>query len=160
VSVLGFSLFWQRVSRLAVGEVAAQKKKTAGEGQRTRGVGGRGEVCAPHDISIMAASYSNNRATPPPPSLEVLEGLKTAAEGGDKVSQGALGLYYLQGDGVERNPELGVSWLRKAADQDCGLAHYLLATCYAMGICVAKNVRQARKQYRASAAAGYPAEVS
>jgi hypothetical protein len=113
-----------------------------------------------HDVSIKAASSSNNRATPPTPSLAVMEGIKTAAEGGDKVSQEALGLSYLKGHGVERNPELGVSWLRRAADQGCGRGQNILADCYATGVGVAKNVRRAVKHYRAAAAAGYPAAVT
>jgi TPR repeat protein len=107
----------------------------------------------------MAASSSNNRATQTPPSLEDVARLARLA-GGDKDAQAALGNLYLQGDGVERNLELAVSWIRKAADQGSAPGHYLLAKCYAAGVGVAKDVRQARKHYRASAAAGYPAAVS
>ena len=90
----------------------------------------------------MSASSSDG-ARPPPPSLAPMEALYIAAEGGDKDSQAALGHLYLKGERVERNPELGVSWLRGSADQGSGLGHHNLAICYAMGVGIAKDVRRA-----------------
>jgi TPR repeat protein len=88
-----------------------------------------------------------------------MEALYIAAEGGDKDSQAALGHFYLKGERVERNPELGVSWLRGSADQGSGLGHHNLAICYAMGVGIAKDVRRAVKHYRVSAAASFPSAV-
>jgi TPR repeat protein len=93
------------------------------------------------------------RMTLPPALVE-------AADGGDAEAQAALGDCYLKGRGVERNPELGVSWLRRATDQRFGPSHYLLARCYATGVGVGKDVRRAVKHYRASAAAGFPPAVT
>jgi hypothetical protein len=90
-----------------------RRKTTAGEGQHTLEWAAEGR--AAHDTKdsfrIMSAA------------------LLEAAEGGDAEAQAGLGYSYLQGEGVERNPELGVSWLRRSADQGFGSAHYLLATC-------------------------------
>ena len=46
-----------------------------------------------------------------------------AAESGDDKGQVLLAQCYLQGRGVERDPELAASWFRKSADQGNAIGH-------------------------------------
>jgi hypothetical protein len=78
-----------------------------------------------------------------------------AAEIGDDKGQVLLAQCYLQGRGVERDPELAASWFRKSADQGNAIGHWKLSMCYAGGVGIVKSVRRAVKHVRASADAGH-----
>ena len=55
------------------------------------------------------------------------------AEQGDADAQFELGVHHILGEGVQKNPTLGVQWLRKAAEQGHAAAQYSLGRCYAAG---------------------------
>jgi hypothetical protein len=94
---------------------------------------------------------SLNRLPPPPaeptaasPSPEVLEqpaekplamlngeiALAARAEGGDAKAQYQLGMAYFKGAGVERDLQLALKWIEKAAEQSYGEAQYTLGAMY------------------------------
>ena len=72
--------------------------------------------------------------------------LQDAAARHDAYAQAELGLAYLNGTGVVRNPKLGLIWLRRAAKQD-PVAMEALAVCYDMGLGVERDPMKA-KQWR------------
>lgn len=51
------------------------------------------------------------------------------AEKGVARAQYAIAVSYLSGEGIEKNQEMAMVWLQKAADQSYGKALYLLADC-------------------------------
>ncbi|MCA9028839.1 MAG: sel1 repeat family protein [Planctomycetaceae bacterium] len=67
-----------------------------------------------------------------------------AAERGDSQSQCSLGVHYMNGDGVPRDPKVAANWYRQAALQNDEWACYLLGLCYRDGLGVRANRRWAR----------------
>lgn len=55
------------------------------------------------------------------------------AKKGDAAGQYILGQLYLNGRGVQKNPAIAFSWLKKAADQHHPLAQFAIGTLYATG---------------------------
>ena len=51
------------------------------------------------------------------------------AELGDAMAQYNLGVSYLNGDGVAKNPAEAAKWFGKSADQDYAYAYYALGLC-------------------------------
>ncbi|MDE6354491.1 MAG: sel1 repeat family protein, partial [Prevotella sp.] len=58
-----------------------------------------------------------------------------------------LGLYYRNGDGVERDYEKAFYWFNKAAEHDDPMAWVELGHCYAAGRGVAEDYSQAVRWY-------------
>jgi tetratricopeptide (TPR) repeat protein len=86
--------------------------------------------------------------TPLPSSAEgTLMGTRDRAEAGDAEAQCRLGLWYLNGQGVEKNFSEGVRWLTKASEQNNALAEFNLAVCYSKGFGLRKNQAEACKWY-------------
>ncbi|GBL24036.1 secretory immunoglobulin A-binding protein EsiB [Opitutia bacterium] len=54
-------------------------------------------------------------------------------------AQTLLGHAYFNGEGVQQDQALAISWYRKAAEQGLAEAQYNLGGCYANGIGVAKD---------------------
>jgi len=77
-----------------------------------------------------------------------------AAEQGDSEAQTTLGNMYLHGQGVAKNDEQAVHWLRKAANQGCAVGQNNLGIMYDHGKGVAKNDDQALYWYRKAAEQG------
>ena len=61
---------------------------------------------------------------------------------------------YINGGGVEKDPEEGVKWWRKAAEQGHAYAQYNLGFTYATGSGVQRNLREAAKWHRKAAEQG------
>lgn len=76
------------------------------------------------------------------------------ARRGVSEDQAKLGTRYMIGHGVVKNPEEGIKWLKKAANQKNGGALFMLGRIYYNGWGVKKDVEQAIKWYRASAQTG------
>lgn len=68
---------------------------------------------------------------------------RMAAESGLDDAQWLLGLFYLNGIGVEKDPKEAVVWLEKAAEQGNAKALKSLAGCYFQGFGVQKNTAEA-----------------
>lgn len=66
-------------------------------------------------------------------------GIRLRAYKGDAEAQYLMGMYYLNGDGVDSNPEIAVHWLRLSAMQDYRPAQRQLAECYSLGVGVGAN---------------------
>ena len=53
-----------------------------------------------------------------------------------------LGACYLMGNGVAKSDEVGMMWIRKAADQNDPVALNVLASCYLKGIGVLNQTKR------------------
>jgi len=76
------------------------------------------------------------------------------AEIGNVDSQYSLGIRYLKGDGIEKNPKNAVTWVRKAAEQDHAGAQYQLGVMYRDGVGVSKSESEAIKWLRLASSWG------
>ena len=59
------------------------------------------------------------------------DGAKAAAAKGDAAAQCQMGLFYMNGIGVDRDEDKAVEWLKKAAAQNHAQAQYNLGIYYA-----------------------------
>ena len=59
------------------------------------------------------------------------DGAKAAAAKGDATAQCQMGLFYMNGIGVDRDEDKAVEWLKKAAAQNHAQAQYNLGIYYA-----------------------------
>lgn len=75
-------------------------------------------------------------------------GIRLRAYKGDPEAQFLMGMYYIKGEGVDSNPEIGVHWLRLSAMQDFRPAQRQLAECYSQGIGVDINEKAAEYWYQ------------
>ena len=75
-------------------------------------------------------------------------GIRLKAYKGDPEAQFLMGMYYIKGEGVDSNPEIGVHWLRLSAMQDFRPAQRQLAECYSQGIGVNVNEKAAEYWYQ------------
>lgn len=85
-----------------------------------------------------------------------LSTLTTLAQLGDPKAQQVLGVMYLNGQGVEKNPQQALTWFRQAAASGNEAAPYQLGLMYATGAGVARDGVQALKWYRLAAQRGQP----
>ena len=65
--------------------------------------------------------------------------IRLRAYKGDAEAQYQMGMFYLNGDDVDPNPEIAVHWLRLSAMQNYRLAQLQLAECYSLGVGVEVN---------------------
>jgi len=89
-------------------------------------------------------------ASPAPNSAEAL------AAKGSPQAQSALGLAYLAGDKVPRDPKLAAYWLRRAADQDDPEALWALGYLFSTGLGVARDPAEAERLLLRSAQMHFP----
>lgn len=81
--------------------------------------------------------------------------MRTVAEqGGDMDAMFNLGMYYVRGIGTDKNAEVGVEWLKKAAALGDDQAAYNVAAFYHDGKIVARNFDEAKHWYEVSANLG------
>jgi len=76
------------------------------------------------------------------------------AKSGDIDAQTLLGEMYLDGIGVEKDPQKAFFWLSKAAKKEDPQAQYLLGTMYENGIYVSTDMHRAVKWYKEAALQG------
>jgi TPR repeat protein len=79
-----------------------------------------------------------------------------AAEAGNAVAQTILGFHYDTGAGVRQNPEVAVTWFKKAAAQGYALGQFGLGTMFARGRGVSTDAAEAVKYYRMAAVQDLP----
>ncbi len=77
------------------------------------------------------------------------------AERGDIFAQYVLGHMYCVGQGVPKNPAIGLSWYRRAADQGFAPGQLALGTMYYNGEGVKQDYTLAAKWFRLAAERGY-----
>ena len=83
-----------------------------------------------------------------------LENLLKQAEAGDEMAQGELGSRYIVGEGIPRNYQEGVRWLRAAADQGSPEAQLHLGELYVDGRGVTQDYVAAHVLFNLAASAG------
>jgi uncharacterized protein len=82
--------------------------------------------------------------------------LAPEAAGGAPLAQYNLARMYFTGEGVSRDSDEGLKWLRKAAMAGAGLAQYQLGARHEWGIDVAQDYGEAARWYRMAADRGLP----
>lgn len=81
--------------------------------------------------------------------------MKTVAEQGEyRDAMFNLGCFYMRGIGTDKNPGLGLEWLKKAAMKGDEKAAYNVAIAYHDGRDVARNFTEAKKWYETAARLG------
>ena len=73
------------------------------------------------------------------------------ADMGDPMAQLNIGLLYVNGQGLPKNPSIGATWVRKAADQHLAAAERHMAELHMFGNGVEKSYVEAEKWYRLAA---------
>lgn len=76
---------------------------------------------------------------------------KAAAEKGQAKAQFNLGMLYLKGQGVGKDPQLAFRWLRSAADQGNAEAQFQVGQIREKGVGMAPNYADAKHWYELSA---------
>jgi len=71
-------------------------------------------------------------------------GLTKLAEKGESNAQYQLGMRYVNGEGISKDPQKAVSWFKKAAEQNNPQAQYQLGKMYKEGIGVNPDPKQAK----------------
>ena len=69
--------------------------------------------------------------------------MKKAAESGHAIMQQIQGVKYIKGDGVEKDIEKGVAWVKKAAEKGSTDAQYEMGVIYATEEFGMKDLHQA-----------------
>ncbi|GAT32025.1 serine/threonine protein kinase [Terrimicrobium sacchariphilum] len=77
-----------------------------------------------------------------------------ASAGGLLDAQGNLGVLYINGQGVEKDPAKAAALFKEGAEQKNPLCMYFYAMCLDGGFGVEKNASEAREMYRAAARLG------
>ena len=77
-----------------------------------------------------------------------VEELRKRAMGGEARAQVEVARAYEEGQGVEQNDEMAVTWLRAAAEQGDAAGENELGLMYQMGRGVPKDLEQAVSWYR------------
>lgn len=79
---------------------------------------------------------------------KAMEWYKKAAEHGDSVATCDVGIMYLKGKGILKDPYTAVKWFKKAKDISSVQATYYLGKCYFDGTGIAQNTDEAIKLYK------------
>ena len=86
--------------------------------------------------------------------LGVAAALREAANAGDPGAETELGIRYLEGRTLPRDPKMAARWFEQAAVQGLPIAQYRLAALYEKGTGVTRDVPLARAWYLKAANAG------
>jgi TPR repeat protein len=85
---------------------------------------------------------------------EAFKWFRKAAEQGHSIAQVDLGLMYLRGEGITKNPDEAVKWFRLSAEQGNDIAQSHLGLCYFEGVGVSKDNEEAYVWLALAAAQG------
>jgi S1-C subfamily serine protease len=106
--------------------------------------------------------YATNHVGAPRPgqvsaddASETLAELMAHARDGNAEEQNRLGLLFLAGKYVNRNPQEGIKWIRSAAERGLAAAQFNLAVVYERGADAPKDLAEAAKWFHAAADQGY-----
>jgi TPR repeat protein len=101
---------------------------------------------------IVANGQTNTRSSSP--KLDI-GSIQTMAEIGNARAQSLLGLAYVGGDGVPKDPVQAFYWFKKAADQGDPWGEVGAGMAYINGEGVAKDEREAFKLFKKAAGQGF-----
>ena len=87
---------------------------------------------------------------------EIVNLVRTAAEGGHAESQNTYGMMAARGVGIPANPQLALRWLGAAADQGNAYAAYNLGLIHRDGLGVAPSAELALAEFERARAGGHP----
>lgn len=82
--------------------------------------------------------------------------LRAFADRGDPDAQFELGLRYLTGEGVKKDPKKGVQWLEQAAQAGHLRAQYVYGSLFEDGVTLPKDPAKAVEWYQKAANSGFP----
>jgi TPR repeat protein len=85
--------------------------------------------------------------------------LEEGARGGLPLAMANLGVLYVNGEGVTRNPEKAVELFRQAAEQGDAGGMYLYGQCFFNGVGRPKDIRTANEWFRKAARGGNPSAI-
>lgn len=88
-----------------------------------------------------------------PEQARLIEALRRDAEAGDAAAAYELGMLYVNGIGVPKDPAQAAAWMRRSADKGKVEAQRYLGFCYESGRGVAQAYAAALTWYRKAAAA-------
>lgn len=81
--------------------------------------------------------------------------LRNWADRGDVDAQFELGVRYITGEGLKKDPKAGATWIEKAAKQQHLRAQHVMGTLYEDGVGVEKNLAKAHEWFRSAAEQGF-----
>ena len=87
--------------------------------------------------------------------LTPLQKLTASANSGNARAQHDLGLMYIQGNGVAKDPKLGAQWLETSANTGMPKAQYHIGLLYQKGLGVSSNTKTAYRWYQKAARQGH-----
>jgi localization factor PodJL len=128
-------------------------------GELSDGVGAAGIDASPvGSIAAPPASAKTGRTAPADLVAALPAGLsptlRDAAAAGDANAQFELGLRFIEGRSVAKDPHVAAQWFAEAAAHDLPIAQYRLAALYEKGIGVARDAQLAMSWYAKAANAG------
>lgn len=109
-----------------------------------------GELSAQLTLGMVHMHENDDVLTP-----KALTWFRMAAEQGNSVAQGMLGLAYLSGSGLRQDYSLAYRWFLKSARQANALSEYKLGMMYFIGTHVPQDYIAAAKWIRQAAIQGY-----
>ena len=102
------------------------------------------ETAPSNEIMLEDAEFQDQAPIPQDVTGNVTHpGIRLRAYKGDAEAQYMMGMYYLDGEGVDPNPNIALHWLRLSAMQNYKPAQSQLARCYEDGIGVAVDYNAA-----------------
>lgn len=123
------------------------------------------QSAAPEDMADTEAASADVQGTPPPvfvdtrpsdPGQREFDRLLAQAEQGDINAQARIAWMYHTGEGVEKNDELALQWMKKAAEKGDSVAQNNLGVYYRDGVGTAADPAEAAKWFTKSAIQGNP----
>lgn len=105
----------------------------------------------PHKEALDGQRLQDMLAGPP---LQRARAIVAAARTGLLDAQVMLGQILLQGDGIQRDPELAVIWFRITAARGHPMAHNMLGRCFEHGWGLPADATRAAAHYRIAADRG------
>lgn len=66
-------------------------------------------------------------------TLQAVERLQRYADDGNPIAMNAVGIFYLQGTGVERDIDTGIAWLEASAEKGYPYGYFNIAMIYKLG---------------------------
>ena len=111
-----------------------------------------GDAQAQVDLGkLYDANHGVFEEPPEASKMEAVKWYRKSAEQGNADGEDCLGIAYLYGSGVPKDPVIAVQWFRKAADQGYARAQGNLGGCYLSGEGVIRNLFEAVKWFRKAA---------
>lgn len=109
---------------------------------------------SPQQQSLLIGSDPSSTGNQATPVTDPITGLKQSAEHGDVTAQYQLGVAYLYGRDVQKDPSEALKWLLKAANQGNANAQAGIADIFIGGIGVPKSSEEAVSWWRKAADQG------